>query len=141
MAYERDPSEFTRTDDLRRQALDNELQADPELAEGPASGGRMALFAIAVIAILGVVFYGLNNSASVTSTAQNPPATTTSSTPPAQQNTQSTMSPNPNANPGQTTGAAPAVPQSGAPSSEPNNAAGPATSGPASPQTGNDANK
>ncbi|HEY0220421.1 MAG TPA: hypothetical protein VGC26_11755 [Afipia sp.] len=129
MAYQRDPSDLNRTEGLRtdelrrRQALDNELQPDPELAEGPAGAGRMAMMAIAVIAILGVVFYGLNNSTSVTSTAQKQPATTTSSTPPAQQNTQNnTMSPaNPNANPGQTTGAAPTVPQSGAPSSESNN--------------------
>lgn len=135
MAYQRDPSDLNRTDELRRrQALDNELQADPELAEGPASGGRMALFAVAVIAILGVVFYGLNNSP--TNTAQTPPATIST---PAQQNAQTnTMSPaNPNANPGQTTGAAPAAPQSGASSSEPSNSAGTVTNDPASPQSGN----
>ena len=130
MAYQRDPNDLNRTEELlRRQALDNELQADPELAEGPSSGGRITLFAIALIAILGVVFFGLNNSASVTSTAQNPPAITTgstspsstspSSTSPAQQNSQTnTMLPNdsmnnPNANPGQTTGSAPTAPQSG----------------------------
>ena len=33
----------------RSEQLDNELQADPELAEGPASGGRIALFAIALV--------------------------------------------------------------------------------------------
>ena len=33
-----------RDDDLRPAArLDNELQVDPELAEGPAGGGRIAL--------------------------------------------------------------------------------------------------
>ncbi len=147
MAYERDPSDLnsiSRSDELRRQALDNELQADPELAEGPASGGRMAMFAIAIIAILGVVFYGLNNSPP-TNTAQTPPATIST---PAQQNAQTnTMSPsnstsNPNANPGQTTGAAPAAPQSGVPSSESNNSAGAVTNGPTSSQTGNgDASK
>ncbi len=35
---------------------------DPELAEGPAIGGRIALFAVAVALVLGAVFYGLNNS-------------------------------------------------------------------------------
>ena len=130
MAYQRDPSDLNRTDELRRaQMLDNEMQADPELAEGPASGGRMALFAVAIIAILGVVFYGLNNTPS-TNTAQTPPATIST---PAQQDAQNnTMSPNrstinPNANPGQTTGAAPAAP--------------PQSDSPA-PQSGNsDANK
>lgn len=138
MAFERDPD---RNDDLRRQALDNELRADPELDEGAASGGRMALFVIAVIAILGVVFYGLNNSSSGPDTAQNPPATTTNS--PAQQSAQggkqgNTMSPDsPNANPGQTTGSAPA-PRSGATSSDANNPAGTVTNSPASSQTGVD---
>ncbi len=144
MAYQRDPSDLNRTDELlRRQALDNELQADPELEEGPASGGRMALFAIAVIAILGAVFYGLNNSSTVTNTAQNPPAATTSSTAPARQNAQTnTMSPgnlnnNPNANPGQTTGSATA-PQSSPPSSQPNNSAGTMPNNPTSPQSDDD---
>lgn len=114
MAFEQDPTNLNRIsqdEELRRQQrLDNELQADPELAEGPASGGRMALFAIAILAVLGVVFYGLNNtSTSPTSTAQNPPATTSSTA----QNSPGMMAPksntvNPNMAPGQTTGAAPA---------------------------------
>src|SRR6266481_4826462 len=63
-------------DQLRRQApLDNELQVDPELAEGPASGGKVAMFAIAIAVVLGAVFYGLNNTsinqAGTSSTAQN----------------------------------------------------------------------
>lgn len=135
MAYERDPSDLnTVSDNLRRrEALDNKLQADPELAEGPASGGRMALFAIAIIAILGVVFYGLNNSGSGVNTAQTPPAAI-----PTQQNAQTNTPNNPNANPGQTTGAAPAAPQSGVPSSESNNSSGTVTNGPTSSQTGSD---
>ena len=44
-------------DEIRRQArlnsLDNELQADPELAEGPASGAKVAMFAIAIAVVLG----------------------------------------------------------------------------------------
>ena len=69
MAYqsERSLSRPLSTDDeIRRQArlnsLDNELQADPELAEGPASGGKVAMFAIAIAVVLGAVFYGLNNT-------------------------------------------------------------------------------
>ncbi len=108
MAFERDPNDpnrINRDEELRRrQRLDNELQADPELMEGPASGGRIALFAIAILAVLGVVFYGLNNSSTnPTSTVQTPPATTSST---AAQNAPKTMTPNMNTAPGQTTGAA-----------------------------------
>ncbi|HEX7791809.1 MAG TPA: hypothetical protein VF467_14930, partial [Afipia sp.] len=83
--------------------FDNELQADPEMAEGPASGGRIAMFAIALVAILGVVFYGLNTSSTspdATPTAQTTPASPSASTaqvprPPAGQTTGSAMRPTP----------------------------------------------
>src|SRR4029453_19184286 len=46
-------------DEFRRQVpLDNELQPDPELAEGPASGAKVAMFAVAIAVVLGAVFYG-----------------------------------------------------------------------------------
>ena len=38
------------------------MQADPELAEGPASGAKVAMFAVAIAVVLGAVFYGLNNT-------------------------------------------------------------------------------
>ena len=67
MAYPNDPYRAPMTDEeIRRQArlnsLDNELQPDPELAEGPASGGKVAMFAIAIAVVLGALFYGLNNT-------------------------------------------------------------------------------
>ncbi len=65
MAYNPDdPYRSNLSDEeMRRQArLDNELQADPQLAEGPASSARVAMFAIAIAVVLGAVFYGLNNS-------------------------------------------------------------------------------
>src|SRR5580698_5042584 len=71
------PYRFSMTDDgIRRQTgLDNELQPDPELADAPASGGRVAMLAVAVAVALGAVFYGLNNApvhqAGTASTAQN----------------------------------------------------------------------
>jgi len=114
MTVDRDPNDLARNQEewRRRQTLDNELQADPELAEGPASSGRIALFGIAVLAILGVVLYGLNGT-SPTNTASNPPAQTTSSNAPAP----GTLSPN--ANPGQTTGSAPApAPQTAPPAAD-----------------------
>jgi hypothetical protein len=116
MAYERNPNDPYRSnltdDEIRRQArLDNELQADPELAEGPASSGRVAMFAIAIAVVLGAVFYGLNNStinqagtSPTTSTAQN-------SSPPAAPPGTRDVTPRANSEPGMTTGAAPARPQ------------------------------
>ena len=106
------PYRVNRDDEYRRAArLDNELQPDPELAEGPASGGRVAMFAVAVALILGAVFYGLNNSSTTqsgaTSTAQN-----TQSSPPAAPPGMRDVTPRANnTEPGTTTGAAPAQPQ------------------------------
>jgi hypothetical protein len=101
-------------DQLRRQArLDNELQADPELAEGPASGGKVAMFALAIAVVLGAVFYGLNNS-SVNQAGTSPTASTaqnTSPSPPAAPPGMRDVTPRPNMAPGTTTGAAPARPQ------------------------------
>ena len=52
-----------RTSTATRLQLDNELQPDLELAEGPASGGRIAMFTIAASQWCWArVFYGLNNS-------------------------------------------------------------------------------
>jgi hypothetical protein len=106
-------------DQLRRQArLDNELQADPELDEGPASGGKVAMFALAIAVVLGAVFYGLNNSSinqagtsPTTSTAQNSPSS------PAAPSGMRDVTPRSNMEPGTTTGAAPARPQAPAPQS------------------------
>ena len=118
-----DPYRSNLTDaDIRRQArLDNELQADPELAEGPASGGRVAMFAIAIAVVLGAVFYGLNNS-TVNQAGTTPPTSTAQNTertsPPAAPTGMRDVTPRPNSEPGTTTGAAPARPAS-PPSSAP----------------------
>jgi hypothetical protein len=106
-----DPYRVNRDDEYRRAArLDNELQPDPELAEGPASGAKVAMFALAVALVLGAVFYGLNNSSTNqpgTSTAQN-----TQSSPPAAPQGMRDVTPRANnMGPGTTTGAAPAQPQ------------------------------
>ena len=99
-------------DDIRRQArLDNELQPDPELAEAPASGGRIAMLAVAVAVILGALFYGLNNTpvhqAGTSSTAQNSAPETPIVAPPGMRD----VTPRSNMQPGMTTGAAPANPK------------------------------
>jgi hypothetical protein len=115
MAYERNPNDPYRPsidsadDELQRMRLDRELQA-----EGPASGGKVAMFAIAIAVVLGAVFYGLNNS------SMNPAGTGSTATAPATQNTAQTnpaappgmrdVTPRSNTEPGMTTGAAPARP-------------------------------
>lgn len=125
MAHERkstDPDEPYRThradSEFREAQLrDNELQMDPELAEGPASGGKIAMFVIAAALVLGIVFYGMNhstiNQAGTSSTAQN-----TQSSPPAAPQGMRDVTPRANTGPGVTTGAAPTQPQT-PPSSAP----------------------
>lgn len=139
MALERNPNDPYRADPgnaelARRRAdqIDAEMQADPELGEGPASGGRIALFAIALVAVLGVVFYGLNSSS--TSPDATPTAQTTPASPPA---SGTAMAPRPPA--GQTTGSsmtpaqpAPPAASAPAPAPAPQNNAAPATSAPSS---------
>jgi hypothetical protein len=122
MANERNPDDPYRSnladEPYRRAArLDNELQADPELAEGPASGSKVAMFAIAVAVVLGAVFYGLNNSSinqAGTSTAQNSAQTSPPAAPPGMRD----VTPRATTDQGMTTGAAPARPQT-PPASEP----------------------
>ena len=112
MANERNPNDPYRSnladEEINRQArLDNELQADPELAEGPASNGRVAMFAIAIAVVLGAVFYGLNNS-TVNQAGTSPTASTAQNSPPPAARD---VTPRANSEPGTTTGAAPARPQ------------------------------
>jgi hypothetical protein len=119
MAFERNPDDPNRPnladDEYRRAArLDNELQPDPELAEGPASGGKVAMFAVAIALVLGAIFYGLNNTtinqAGTSSTAQNAQNTPQASPPPAPSGMRD-VTPRANTGQGTTTGAAPARPQ------------------------------
>ncbi len=56
------------------------MQPDPELAEGPASGAKVAMFAIAIAVVLGAVFYGLNNT-SINQAGTAPPAQTAQTQP------------------------------------------------------------
>ncbi|WP_426442296.1 hypothetical protein [Bradyrhizobium genosp. P] len=117
MTYEpNDPYRANMTDDeIRRQArfnsLDNELQPDPELAQGPASGTKIAMFAVAVAVVLGALFYGLNNTS--VNQAATTPSTQTAQTQPNPAGAPPGMrdvTPKANSQPGMTTGAAPAQP-------------------------------
>jgi hypothetical protein len=132
MAIERNPNDPYRADDPylasnRRRPVDptladedigqssrleGDLQVDPELAEGPSSGPKIALFAVAIALLLGAVFYGLNNSSihpnGTSSTAQKSAPATAQNTAPAPPPAASPGNPADNGKPGVTTGAAPA---------------------------------
>jgi hypothetical protein len=103
------------TGEMRSQPpFEEELQVDTELAEGPASSSRIALFAIGIAIVLGAVFYGLNNSSVNQQNAATAPASATaqnsaSPSPPAAPPGMRDVTPrSPNSEPGTTTGAAPA---------------------------------
>jgi len=117
MANEHIPNDPDRDplyrDDMRGPAqMDNDLQPDPELAEGRAGSGRIALFAVGIAVILGAVFYGLNNS-NVEQAGTAPPTQTaqTQSGPPPTPQGMRDVTPHannqPNSQPGVTTGSAP----------------------------------
>ena len=94
--------------------LDNELQPDPELMEGPAGGMKIAVLAVGIAVVLAAVFYGLNHTSVNQQNAATKPISTTA------QNSTPTPPPAPpraNSQPGTTTGAAPATPQTPSPSS------------------------
>ena len=94
--------------------IDNDLQPDPELAEGPASNGRIAMFAVGIAVVLGLVFYALNNTsvsqqnAATTPTPSNSQRSAETSPPPPPPGMRD-VTPRGNSQPGTTTGlAAPA---------------------------------
>ena len=152
MANQRVPNDPHRSEsepDIRDPSrLDNELQPDPELAEGRPSGGRIAAFAVVIAVILGAVFYGLNNSsidragmaqntAQPQSTAPPPSTAQNQPSPQAAHPGMRDVTPHANTTPGVTTGAAPAHPQnppSPAPTGQDVNRSGnpPANNAPAS---------
>jgi hypothetical protein len=145
MAYQPNPNDPYRAglsdEEIRHQArlnsLDNELQADPELAEGPASGAKVAMFAVAIALVMGALFYGLNNT-SVNQAGTTPPnqtAQTNPTSPPAAPPGMRDVTPRANTNPGTTTGAATNRPTPPAPAStDMNKSTPPADNAPASKQ-------
>jgi cytoskeletal protein RodZ len=71
-----DPSRPTPVqDDPRRpQQFDNKMQPEPQLDE-PASGSRVALYALGAAVLLGIVFYGLNQNSTTTTATSTAPVT------------------------------------------------------------------
>jgi hypothetical protein len=115
MAYRPNPNDPFITpppgDDFPR-GTDPMMPSDRYEGAGPVSGTRVALYAVAVLALVGALFYGM-------STATNDTASTTPSTPSSNvaQNPTTTpppavrdVTPRPNAQPGVTTGSAPSTP-------------------------------
>lgn len=88
MAYRPNPSDPFITpppaDDIPRSA-DPMMPSDRFDDAGPVSGTRVALYAVAVLALVGALFYGMSTATNDTSsTAQRPataPDTTTGSAP------------------------------------------------------------
>ncbi len=119
MTYQPNPNDPYRAglsdDEIRRQArlnsLDNEIQPDPELADGAAGGAKIAMFAVALAVVMGALFYGLNNT-SVNQAGTEPSSRTAQTTPaaPAAPPGMRDVTPKANTEPGTTTGAAPARP-------------------------------
>src|ERR1700761_7874655 len=94
-----------------RSRFDNELQVDPELQEGPASSGKIALFALGIALVLGAGFYGLKQTS--VQEAQTAPPKSVAQTHPASPQAPPGMrdvTPKPNTSPGTTTGMAPSKP-------------------------------
>jgi len=119
MATENNPNDTYDRDQLREPLrthigerrspadIDEELQVDPEMAEGPASNTRIAVFAVGIAIVLGIVFYALNNSSMQHQASTAPTPANSQSSPPA--------APRANSQPGTTTGAAPAQNPPGTP--------------------------
>lgn len=132
--YDRDPlKDPIRTNIGERRSpveIDNNLQPDPELAEGPARTGRLAMFAVGIAIVLGLVFYGLNNTSVSQQNAATTPTPANSqrsaeTSPPAAPPGMRDVTPRANGQPGTTTGSAAPAPTPTAPA---NNAAAPANS-------------
>jgi len=99
------------SDDEYLARREREFQPDPELAEGPASSGKIALFAVAIALVMGAVFYSLNNT-SVNHASTEPPAKTAQTAPTNPAAPPGTRN---NTRPGVTTGAATNPPASPSP--------------------------
>jgi hypothetical protein len=82
-------------------------QPDPALQQEPASAGRIAVYAVGAILILGVVFYGLNRPAPETVAAQQGTSSATSSAPSEQPAPSQDEASKGSGTPPATTGAAP----------------------------------
>lgn len=143
MAYQPNPNDPYRAglsdEEIRHQArlnsLDNEVPVDPEMGERPASGTKVAMFAVAIALVMGALFYGLNSS-SVNQAGTTPPSQTaqTNPTSPSAPPGMRDVTPRANTESGTTTGAAPSRPTPPAPANTDMNKNTPTDAAPASKQ-------
>lgn len=140
MAYQPNPNDPYRAglsdEEIRNQArlnsLGDDVPADPEMGERPASGAKVAMFAVAIALVMGALFYGLNNS-NVNQAGTTPPSQTAQTSPAAPPGMRD-VTPRANTESGTTTGAAPSRPTPPAPASTDMNKNAPADTAPASKQ-------
>jgi len=109
------PSPSPSIEELRRREhIDGDFtQQDMNLTEGSVSRGRVAAYAIAILVVLGALFYGLNAANQSSQTASNTPTAPTNmarTLPDASQPPIRNVTPGPNGASGVTTGAAPSTP-------------------------------
>ena len=107
MAYRPNPNDpfiAPPPGDFRRDT-DPMLSSDRFEDVGPVSGTRVALYAVAALAIVGALFYGMSVA---TDTASNPPASTMAQQPATPPPPVRDVTPRNNTGSGVTTGAAPA---------------------------------
>jgi hypothetical protein len=106
MAYQRNPNDpfiDQRADDLRpNDTIEPIAPADTP----PASGARMALYGVAVLALIGALFYGMSGTSNNT-TAQNEPQNNMARNSTAPGAVRNVTPPRTNSEPGMTTGSAP----------------------------------
>ena len=111
MAYRSNPNDPFMTpppaDDFTR-GVDPLLPADRFEQAGPMSGTRVALYAVAVLALVGALFYGM--STATNDTATNPPASSMAQRPAPALPPVRDVTPRNNTESGVTTGAAPSSP-------------------------------
>jgi hypothetical protein len=96
---------------------------DPMLSDrfddaGPVSGTRIALYAVAVLALVGALFYGM--STATNEAASNPPPSTMAQRPATPPPPVRDVTPRNNIEPGMTTGAAPSQPAPAMPADKSN---------------------
>jgi hypothetical protein len=78
---------------------------------GPVSGTRVALYGVAVLALIGALFYGMSTTSNTGDIASNPaPSTMAQQRPVTPPPPVRDVTPRPNSEPGMTTGSAPSTP-------------------------------
>jgi hypothetical protein len=106
MALERNPNDPLKdpaANDLRRSPrLDQELPTDSAMADSSISGGKIAAAVVAIVVLVGAIYYGMNMSSTTTATQTSPasPTSTQTANPAVRDIT-------PNRDAGTTTGSAP----------------------------------